>query len=338
MFNSSHKYCSATEKVKMIQRRESGVSCSDIARELQRDPKTVKLWLDRWDAEQSIEVKPKSGAKRSLNSNEEAHLIVHAQQNQYMTAPMLKSHFGFECTDRSIQYYLNRNDINSFKSPVKPAIVAVNREGRVGFARELLNWTVNDWKKVVFSDESSFYNKRSCSRRVWRYRGVEEPEQPVPITNRRFRVNVWAVISHERIEFISKVSNKFNSQKYLELLEQVVPMTRNNIPNVIWMHDNVRFHRTEMIEQYFERMGVQKMKWPPQSPDMNPIENLWGLISQKLNVMVDEDGNAKTPEELFERIVDCAADISPEILTNLYTSLPNRWKLVLEKNGGPTRY
>lgn len=338
MLTFRHKYASPAEKIKMIQMRESGAPCSEIARELQRDSKTVKLWLDRWDAEQSIDVRPKSGAGRSLTTEEEANLIIDAQQNQYKTAPMLKEHFGFECTDRSIQNYLNRSDINSFKSPIKPAIVAVNREGRVSFAEVFKHWSVEDWKRVVFTDESSFYNQRSCSRRIWRRRGIEAAEEPVPTSYRRFRINVWAAISYEKVEFVTRVSNNFNSQKYLQLLQEVVPMTQNNIANLIWMHDNVSFHRTECIEQYFEQNGVQKMRWPPQSPDLNPIENLWALISQKLNLMIDTYGNAKTPTELFERVVDCAGEISPETFNNLYTSLPNRWKLVLEKNGGPTRY
>lgn len=338
MFNRHHKYVSEVDKIKMIQQRTAGSSYSDIAREFQRDPKTVKLWIERWENEQSIDVRQKTGARRSLSSLEEANLVVQVQQHQFMTAHMLKNFFGLQCTERAIQYYLNRNEINTFKAPVKPAIIPVNRETRVSFAGVFRHWTFQDWKQVIFTDESSFYNKRSCSRRIWRYRGVEPPEETEPTTYRRFRVNVWAAISHEKIEFITRVSNNFDSPKYLELLQQVVPMVKNNRPNMIWQHDNVRFHRTEGIEQYFDQIGVQKMKWPPQSPDLNPIENIWALISQKLNMMTDEHGDARTPEELSERVVDCAADISPEILHNMYASLPNRWQLVIEKNGGPTRY
>lgn len=338
MFNRAHTYASSTEKIRMIQLRESGSSHSAIARELHRDPKTVKLWLERWDNEQSIEVKPKSGAARSLTSEEEANLVIRSEQNQHMTAPMLKASFGFGCTDRTIQLYLNRNEANTYKSPVKPAIVPVNREGRLSFAEVFKDWTAEEWKRVIFTDESSFYNKRTCSRQVWRRRGMEAQQQVVPTTYRRFRVNVWGVISHEKMEVIANVSHNFDSRKYLRILQQVVPAIKNNNPNMIWMHDNVRFHRTNEIEQFFEQHRVQKMKWPPQSPDLNPIENIWGLISQKLNAMIDDDGDATTPEELFERVVLCAGQISEETFKNLYNSLPNRWQLVIEKAGGPTRY
>ena len=97
-------------------------------------------------------------------------------------------------------------------------------------------------------------------------------------------------------------------------------------------------HRTEPVEAYFKRNRVEKMKWPAQSPDLNPIENIWAQISQRLDKIIDQRGKARSANELFDRIVDCSADIPLQNIQKLYQSLPKRWNLVIEKQGGPTKY
>lgn len=339
MLNSKHTYVCLSDKIKMVQMRESGKSNAEIARELKRDPKTIKLWLDRWDNETTTDVKSKSGAKKSLDLQQEADLVIATRQNRYSTAASIKNQLNLQCTDRTIQKYLNRNEIRSHKDPVKPAVTATNRAGRIGFATILSTWTTEKWIRVVFTDESSFYNKRSCSRRVWRYRGLEdEPPERLPGTYSRIRINVWAAISCKKVEFIERLPDTFDSTRYLGVLRAVLPAIKHSIPNVIWMHDNVRLHRTANIEEYFQAIQVQKMKWPPQSPDLNPIENVWGIVSQKLNRLIDEFGEAQTADELFDRVVDCATSIPPETFANLYASLPNRWNQVIQRSGHPTKY
>lgn len=334
---STYAYVKQTDKIKMIQFKESGMSIAEIGRKLKRDPKTVRYWLARWNEEESIAIRPKSGAGRSLDVQQEANLVIEAGLNSGATSQNLNQ--NFECTDRTVRRYLSRNDVESFKAPIKPAIVPINRESRVAFAQILRNWSADDWNKVIFTDESSFYSNRTCSRRVWRIRGVESTDELiVPASYRRFRVNIWAAISNRKIELITRVSEHFNSAEYLRLLEQNIPAIRNSKPDMIWQHDNVRFHRTEEIELFFERNGIQKMKWPAQSPDLNPIENFWAQISQRLDKMIDEHGEAKSANELYERVVDCAVNIPQVNFHNLYQSLPNRWNLVIQKQGGPTKY
>ena len=77
------------------------------------------------------------------------------------------------------------------------------------------------------------------------------------------------------------------------------------------------------------------MKWPPQSPDINPIEHMWFHLKRRL---------AEYPEppkgilELWERIEKVWDEIRPVVCQDLITSLPRRIQAVAKANGGYTKY
>ena len=72
------------------------------------------------------------------------------------------------------------------------------------------------------------------------------------------------------------------------------------------------------------------MEWPPQSPDLNPIENLWSMVKMKLY----EGGKQYTSKsELWEAIESTCAEVSPEEIGKL-TNSTNDWLIkVIERKG-----
>lgn len=75
------------------------------------------------------------------------------------------------------------------------------------------------------------------------------------------------------------------------------------------------------------------MEWPSQSPDLNPIENLWKIIKDKRKSI-----KATSKEDLMNKVRQIWNETSLQTLQKLVESMPERIKAVIENNGGHTKY
>ena len=101
----------------------------------------------------------------------------------------------------------------------------------------------------------------------------------------------------------------------------------------IFMQDNAPCHRAQYVTDWFEEQQVSVMSWPAQSPDLNPIENLWDHMERKLR-----DMPCTTKEGLWENLQHIWSSIPSDTIQNLVQSMPKRVEAVIEAHGGHTKY
>ena len=85
---------------------------------------------------------------------------------------------------------------------------------------------------------------------------------------------------------------------------------------------------------YLNTNEIRTLKWPACSPDLNPIENLWGLIVR--DVYLDNKQYA-TVNELKIAILNAWSRIDVQVLNNLAMSIPRRLLSVVKNAGGVTK-
>jgi transposase len=104
---------------------------------------------------------------------------------------------------------------------------------------------------------------------------------------------------------------------------------------VISMHDNARPHQAKVSVQWLEDHGIKCLEWPANSPDLNPIENLWSELKRRLG---NYEEIPKGMLELWERVQVVWDNLVPEYCQKLIESMPRRMAIVLERKGKSIPY
>ncbi len=101
----------------------------------------------------------------------------------------------------------------------------------------------------------------------------------------------------------------------------------------IFQQDLAPAHTAKGTKSWFNDHGVTVLDWPANSPDVNPIENLWGIVKRKMR-----DTRPNNADDLKAAIKAIWASITPEQCHRLIASMPRRNDAVIHAKGGLTKY
>ena len=153
-------------------------------------------------------------------------------------------------------------------------------------------------------------------------------------------VMIWAgVIGNQVVgPFLVPDGLKMNSANYCSFLEaNFLPWMNSQTDDVkqslIFQQDNAPSHASRYTKGWLADQGItgeRIMDWPPQSPDLSPIENMWSIIKRKVYENGRQFGSKK---DLWEAIKETLAQISPEVIQKLTSSVDERLVKVLKNEG-----
>ena len=207
------------------------------------------------------------------------------------------------------------------------------------FAESTKKW-LGEWRQIVFSDEKLFQTFANGRILVKRIRGESENPKYInfAIQQEKYRVNVWCCVTYDHKPILYLAGDNFDSKKYIEIIDDVIKNRFENFTdNLIFQQDNASIHTSNEVIKYFNQTGLSVLLWPPCSPDINIVEQVWSTIQKKLDRFLIKN-KIKNRDHLFEIIKNLADQITINEVNRLFNSLPNRIKCVLANSGGFTRY
>ena len=155
-------------------------------------------------------------------------------------------------------------------------------------ARQHAHFSVEDWKNVLFSDESKFVRVHSsdkvCVRcMVGETHSIKCTRPMVQMSSNS--VMICGCFSWHGMGPMVKLEGRMNASRYGQLVKNSVSpfMKKTMGRKSIFQQDNAPIHTAKSILKIFKNLKIKVLDWPAQSPDLNLIENIWHRIKFKLS-------------------------------------------------------
>lgn len=320
-----------------------GHSCSQVAKRLSISATTVKKIRK---AHFPGLGKPKGGRPRLLTEQAERHIVRQITSGELDTAAAVRRELakdqGVQLSADTVRRALKRAGLRARAKVKKPTLSEKHRRDRLEFAHKYKTWTEEDWKYVIWSDETKI-NLWGSDGREWCWKkpgsGLQPHHVQLTLKHGGGSITVWGCMTAQGPGNMAKIEGNMNAELYCTILNEDLKGTIEwygmNKDEMIFQHDNDPKHTASKTKEWLKREKIQVLDWPAQSPDLNPIEHLWDNLKRRLAGYERQPGAVR---DLWERVQDEWNKISKEECVRLIESMPRRIAAVLEANGRHTKY
>jgi hypothetical protein len=212
------------------------------------------------------------------------------------------------------------------------------RMQRLMFCKRHAQWSVARWKKVMFSDESTFLQDNCTPVVVRRLPGSSalHPRYTVKTVKHSPGVMVWGCFGHAgagALTFLDKGA-RMNSAMYTSVMDAHLVGSMARLRCKVYQQDKAPCHTSKISMNWFRNKRITLLEWPGNSPDLNPIENLWQFMKRRIN------RERYTSMTTLKNEILCAwrECVTPELCAKLVESMPRRIKAVMKNHGYPIKY
>jgi transposase len=253
-------------------RRGSQLGIKEIAKEVDVSKTTVKKWLQRYKDTGDV-IEEEHPGKPKLKSSKMVKIINSAMESgKAMSSGDVTNRLkraNIEVSQRTVKRRMAEEGYHYGTTTSKPFFKLSHIERRLEWANNNLN---RDWSKVVFTDETTIQLFQNPSR-VWKKKGKKFV---VSTVKHPPKVHVWGCFSSKEFGRIVIFTGIMDSFKLCKIYAKALLPSASEWFDDDWTlcEDNDPKHTSKYSKQWKLEHLVDRMDWPAQLPDQNPIENV----------------------------------------------------------------
>lgn len=329
------KHLSMDDKQLIIQLHVRGFTQHLISDQLNCCKKTISTIITNW-RRGKIAGRCKTKRRAYKLSAQKTFLILnYFIENPFNTHKQCIKDLNMSLSSNTIRRVLQGDGIKSYVACPKPFLSMRNQIKRLRFAMNVRGWTSEQWANVVYIDEKTvqtFSNGKVLVKRRKNERYNVDKLITQEVQNKHNKVNLVGVIHFDGPNMIYSVHTKLKGSHFNQLMRtKVEPILKHKTILI----DNAKIHLKAI--NYLRQNLVNVLDFPPKSPDLNPIENVWAELQKILNKKL-KSTTISTKNDLIELIRVSWKEISPQTINNCILSMPRRVHEVIRAEGKQTRY
>jgi len=334
-------HLSLEDSARLIGHLEAGQSVSKLCKLFNVNKSTICRLKQKYELKGSVRRSAGSGRRRKTTADQDKEIVALHENDRFRVPKETAS--GTNISARTVRRRLKEKGLCPHKPARKPRLTLKHREVRLQWAVTHRRWNLEQWSRVLFTDEASF--SVSCKDgRVYCYRRTHERYIDSTISESMNRgygcVSIWGGIIDGRRLPLVRIDGRLSGEVYIRniLMQHVQPFIRSEQRrdnNVTLQHDNAPPHRAYITQNYLADNDIHVMPWPAVSPDMNCIENLWAVLSRALSKAKPQPTDA---DELFGLLSQEWDRIDEEMVLAHTRSMSRRINALFNVEGGHTKY
>jgi hypothetical protein len=220
--------------------------------------------------------------------------------------------------------------------------IAKHHKACLDWALACQNWIIEDWKRVVWSDETKINCLGSDGRKwIWEKKGEGLSDKLVSGTLKfgEGSLMMWGCMFCEGCGYACQIEGKMDADPYVGILEENLEDSLEYYGkergDFTFQQDNDSKHKSKKAQTWFQDNNIDLLPWLAQLSDLNPIEHLCNHLKTRLE---EYEESPREMGELWERVDKKWNEIEPEVCQNLIESIPRRVEAVIQAKGGYTKY
>jgi transposase len=315
-----------------------GLNATQIAAKIGIARRTVADIVHKLSVSGSVDIGKSTGRPRITSKRDDIMMRRSVIKNPTLSSLEVKVINHVMASTRTIRRRLLQDfGLKACRPARKPLLNERQRRKRLNFCKKYQHLSEEDWLDVLFSDESTFGQFGGFTHLVRRPPGERfNPRFTIPTVKHPPKIMVWGSFSGRgrgSLYFVPQ-GTTVTAAVYLNIIKEKLVRTMNLHRCSTFQHDSAPAHAARVVQTWFKDNRIKVLEWPGNSPDLNPIENLWMLLKRKVR---NYRPNNMQDLIFYIKRVWCM-EVTPELCKKLVCSMPRRLKAVIANKGHATKY